>query len=251
MSEFFFFDCNCMIGRSSTPTSGMPFEAGEIVRELAYCDIGEALVFHALAKEYAPAFGNERLMDEIRNRKNLHPCWVLMPHHTGEMPEPDTVVQEMRRNDVRVARMFPALSLQHFGLDEWTCGPLFRALEAHRIPLFLELDQTNWGEIHALCDRHPELPVVVCNVNYRIARRLYSLLERFEHLYVELSGYLGHRAIEAVCRRFGGGRLLFGTRMPFFTPAPPAMLVRYANISDEERRKIAGENLRDLLDDVV
>jgi len=251
MPELPFFDCNCMIGRCSTPTPGMPFDVEEIVRELAHCDVGEALVFHALAKEYAPAVGNGRLMDEIRSRENLHPCWVLMPHHTGEMAEPEAMVEEMQREGVRAARMFPALSLQHFGLDEWACGPLLRTLEMHRIPLFLDLDQTNWEELHTLCDHHPELPVVVCNVTYRIARRMYPLLETFEHLYVELSGYLGHRAIEAVCRRFGADRLLFGTRMPFFTPAPPVMLVRYANISDEERRQIAGENLRELLNGVV
>ena len=45
----------------------MVFSVDEIARELEYCAIDEALVFHALAKEYSPAIGNARLLEEIRD----------------------------------------------------------------------------------------------------------------------------------------------------------------------------------------
>ena len=67
MTDLSFFDCHCMIGRFTAPESGMVFSVDEIARELEYCAIDEALVFHALAKEYSPAIGNARLLEEIRD----------------------------------------------------------------------------------------------------------------------------------------------------------------------------------------
>lgn len=250
MSKLSFFDCNCMVGRYSKPEPGSLFTAEEIEEELEYCGVDEALVFHALAKEYSPSIGNARLIGEIEGKKIFHPCWVLLPHHTGEMPKPTKILEEMARNGVKAARVFPAVSVQNFSTDEWTCGELFDAMEGRRIPLFLDLDQTDWRTIHDICDRRRDLPLVITNVNYRINRKLYPLLENFDNLYVEISGYQGHRMIEDTCRLFGAGRLLFGSRMPFFTPAPSVMMVRYANISDDERRMIAGENLRRMLSEV-
>ncbi len=47
--------------------------------------------------------------------------------------------------------------------------------------------------------------------------------------------------------RFGAERLLFGTRLPYFTPGSAIGMLSYAGISEAERTRIAGDNLRNLL----
>ncbi|MCD6336137.1 MAG: amidohydrolase family protein, partial [Candidatus Latescibacteria bacterium] len=249
MPECSFFDCHCMIGRRTEHEPGEIWRVDQLLTDMAYFGIARTLVFHALAKEYAPSVGNERLLEEIEGRESLYGCWVALPPHTGEMEKPEAFVQAMIRAGVGAVRVFP--KLHAFSLDEWCCGPLWKELEARRVPVLIDKDQVEWSEVWKLCKAHPNLPVILTGVGYREDRNIYPLFEACDQLYVEISWYGVHLGIEAICRRFGAGRLLFGTRMPFFTPGTALTAVRYAQISSEEKRRIAGETLRRLLEDVI
>ena len=83
-----FFDGNCVIGMRSIRRSGCAGEAEfysleDLLAEMDYAGIDDALVYHSLAKEYVPMLGNRQLMDEISGHERLHPCWVVMPNGTG------------------------------------------------------------------------------------------------------------------------------------------------------------------------
>ena len=126
-------------------------------------------------------------------------------------------------------------------------GELLKELENHRIVAIIQIDQMGWDGLHGLCDRYPELPVIITNLSYRVNRYLYPLLEKFRNLYVETSGYQGHKSVEAICARFGAERLIFGAKMPYFAPGPALTMINYSLVSDEDKEKIAGGNLRRLL----
>lgn len=245
-----FLDSNCVIGRRSIRRSGHPGEAEtyllqDLLTEMDYTGIGDALVYHSLAKEYVPMLGNRKLMDEISGNDRLHPCWVLMPSNTGEMPPPEALVGEMQELGVKAARLFPS---QHsYSLSDWCSGELLKELEKHSIVVIMEIDQIGWDGLHGLCSRYPELPLIITNLSYRINRYLYPLMEKFENLYVETSGYHMHKGIESLCQRFGAERLIFGTRMPYFIPGPGVSMINYSLVNDEQKEKIAGGNLRRLL----
>ena len=117
---------------------------------------------------------------------------------------------------MRGARLYPRS--QNFSLEPWCSGRLLAALERHRLPLSIDLAETDWEALHRLCAAYPALPVLVTRVNYRHERYLYPLLRQHPRLYVELSLFQGHRAIEEVVQRFGPRRLLFGTGLPHFAP---------------------------------
>jgi len=242
-----FFDCNCMIGRTSVRDVRDFHSFERLKEEMEYFGISEALVYHSSAKEYSPSVGNLKLLEEIEGSPNIYPCWVVMPHHTHEFPKAGELIEEMKRHGVRAVKLFPSDGSLNFSLREWSAGELFSELEAHKIPTLIDLAQTSWDVIHDICDSHPNLPLIITNVNYRIDRYLYPLFAKFKNLYVELSGYVGHRYIEAICNNFGAERLLFGTRLPLFSAGPAIMLVTYARISPEAERLIAGDNLRRLL----
>ena len=243
-----FFDCNCAIGRQSVRRNEQLFRPEEVIEEMRRVGIAEALVYHVVARDYFPPAGNARLAAQIGDRRALHPCWVVMPHHTGEMPVGEELVEAMRAGGVRAARVFP--KSQNFRLNEWTVGRLVSALQDARIPLFLDMGETNWDELAQVLTSYPRLPVVLCGVGYRTNRYLYPLLEAFENFHVEIFFYEIHRALEDVCKRFGASRLLFGTGMPFFSPGSVLMTVKYAMIGDADKQAIAGGNLERLLQGV-
>lgn len=244
-----FFDCYCGLGYLTAPAFGQEFPtAQELQVALEDAGIDAALVFSPAAFEYDPFLANQALMEEIAGHANLHPCWVLLPPATGEQPPPLELVTLMAEQGVRAARLAPGRTRNNFSLAAWSVDPLLEALAQAHVPVFLDLDESDWPEIAALLARHPTLPLVLTNVTYRVDRYLYPLWERHDNLYVEISGYQGLRAIEAAVLRFGPERLLFGTHMPRFTPGAALAAVTYAEISANARTLIAGGNLRRLLE---
>ncbi|HUT90600.1 MAG TPA: amidohydrolase family protein [Thermoguttaceae bacterium] len=241
------FDANCMLGRIIAPKPGFPLSVGELLDVMDDFGIAEALVYHSLSKEYHPAEGNRVLLDEIAAVERLHAMWVVMPSHTGELPDEEELVRQMLSLGVKAARVFPHPDSQNFSLRHWVSERLLRSLQSMRIPLFVDQEQVDWDTVHEVCERYSELPLVLTNVGYRVNRYLYPLWEKYANSYIELSNYCGHRAIEELVGRFGAERLLFGTRLPYFTPGSAIGMLSYAGISEAERKRIAGDNLRNLL----
>jgi hypothetical protein len=246
-----FFDCECAIGKLKIPQPGSFSTAQELTAEMQYCGIQEALVYHILAKEFAPAFGNPLLSEAIAGHPQLHACWVLMPHFTGEVPPPRPLVKEMAARGVKAARLCPGAGGHQFSLSAWSCGELFEVLAEHRIPVFVDKDSIEWDQIAGLCKTYPQLPLVVSEIWYKDNRTLYPLFEKFPNFRITLSRFIGHQGLEDVCRRFGPGHLLFGTKLPVFTPGPVMTMIRYAEISEKDKSDIAADNLRRLLQEVV
>ena len=254
---FALFDCNCMLGRAPVRQPGAFFAVDGLLEEMDRLGIEQALVYSSIAQHYDPATGNRLLLEELAaagRPERLHACWVLLPHATHEMgvDSAEVLVERMLAAGVRAARLFPT---QHrFSLSDWSAGPLLRALERHRVPVFIDFGNvhwsdrnTDWDALYHLLKAHARLPVVLVHEGIGSDRYLYPLMEAFPDLLLETSYYQPHRGIEAICRRFGHERLLFGTGMPVWAPGPAISMLAYADISDDARRAIGRENLRRLL----
>jgi len=241
------FDANCMLGRIIAPKVGFPLSAGELLEVMDDFEIAEALVYHSLSKEYHPAFGNPALGRQIAQSRRLHGMWVVMPSAAGDFPAEKQLVETMLAAGIKAARVFPHPDRHNFSLEDWCSAALLGSLESLSVPLFVDADQMDWDTAGRLCRNHPRLTVVLTSVGYRSNRFLYPLLEKLDNLHVELSSYYGHRAIEALCERFGARRLLFGSRLPYFSPGSAIGMLSYAGVGPAQRKLIAGDNLRNML----
>ena len=244
-----FFDCNAFFGMRKSMLPGSFYKKEDLLDRMSYYGIEKALVHHSMAREYDAEVGDGILMKELKGEKNLFPAWVALPHYTGEFPEPEEMIRKMKEDDVRAVILLPA-DYFYYGhsVDEWCCGELYTALEKHRIPLFIGMSQMpSMNSLFNICSAHPNLNVVLTNVDYRISRNLFPLMKKFGHLYLESSGYKAQDGIEEICGKFGAGRLLFGSNMPIMSGASAVCMITYANISDKEKKMIASENLEKLL----
>jgi len=243
-----FFDANCMIGIRSCPNPETPYILGDYLKEYERCDIHAALVNHAQACQYSQDYGNRMLMEDIEGQPRLMPQWVVMPHHTYEMAPPDDLVAEMLERNVRAARLFP--KSQGFGTSEAVCGELLSKLQAHRIPVFIDVAELDVLGAVELCKRYPELPVVLCNVNWASDRIINAVFGDAPNLHLDTWSFQGHRAYERFIDLFGPDRLLYSSGMPERSVGATTMMTRYEDIADEDRQKIASGNLMRLLSDV-
>lgn len=221
----------------------------ELLARMNSYGINSALTYHAFAQELNSLDGNAMLLSEIAGEPRLFPLWSVMPHHTGEFPEPDKLICEMKKNQVKAVTMFSALEDYYFSINEWSVGELLSALETHGIPLFLRMNNfsNNINGLFEMLSAHPKLIVCLKSVTYRMARILFPLLEMFENLYIESSGYKQQDGIEDFCKRFGAERMLFGSGMPTGSGSAAVAMITYSNITLDEKKLIASENLNRIL----
>lgn len=248
MPRLAFFDGCAMVGWRAQRHHQTIWHPDDFLRDYDYYGISAALVHHAAAVQHHQDYGNRRLLREIAGRPRLVPQWVLLPHHTGEIAPADELIPEMLELGVRAARILP--KTHGFDLSEDICGPLLRELQKRRVPLFVDVSELSIEAAAALCARYPELPVVLCGVAWSSDRTLEPTLERAPNLLIETHYFQGHRAYERIVRRFGAGRLIFGTGLPDCSPGAAMMMALYEDISDEERAAIAGGNLLELIRNV-
>ena len=243
-----FYDCNCLIGMRGYRHPTSPETLGDTLRDFAYYDIMGALVHHAYAVEYSQDYGNRWLLDEIADHPQLIPEWVIIPHWAGEMAPPEELVAEMLGLGVRAARIYPAAHT--FPVIPEVCGPLFGALQEARIPLFIDSAQLELNAAIELAKQYPELPVILCGVAWASDRIIFGRFHEAPNLHLETWAFQGHHAYERFVKEFGSERLLFGTDLPNRSPGAARMMTCYEQISDQDRRNIAGQNLLRLLGNV-
>lgn len=259
-----YLDCNTFIGRPSghRPYLTRAVTAAGLVAEMDRVGVHDAAVYHALAHEYAPQVGNELLLRELAEapdgvRDRLRPVGVVLPPHTGEMPEPEPLVAGLLGAGVRMARIFPSsvMAGHRFSLAPWCSGELLSALERVRMPLAVDFTlfrrgEPPWREIHDLAENHPGLPVILMDVQGRNNRTLYPLLKRFGNLHIQSAGFNVHGGLEDLCRRFGAHRVVFGSGYPLRSMGGALLQLQRADLPAADREVIASGTLTRLLADV-
>jgi hypothetical protein len=252
MPDIEFFDAHVAIGPRKVIFPGQDRPSADAFPRLAECGITAALVHHNAAVEDNPVTGNAMLMETLRGPgiqglNDVHPVWAVLPFTTNEQGSSDELRRALKAAGVKGVLLYPAA--QGFSPAPWCSGTLYELLEAIRMPTFVRFNPQDftWNELHDLLAAHPRLPVILRGVSYAIDRVLYALLERFPNLSVETAKYLPFRGIEEVVRRFGPGRLVFGSEAPYLSPGAAVAPILSAAITDTDKRAIAAGNLRRLV----
>ena len=95
MNDLRFFDAHCYVGRYKTFRPGSFYTTDDLIKQMNYFEISEALVTHSMSREHHPVDGNGAVLVETKGRKNLHPCWALLPPTSRELATPAVLVSEM------------------------------------------------------------------------------------------------------------------------------------------------------------
>ena len=134
MDDLQFYDVNAIIGEpmysGETGEHACYMGPRELLAEMDRCGIDDALVSHWDAMKTHPNVGNSRLLELIQGHDRLHPCLLVLPHHSGEFPEPAALIRDMRDRGVGAVRLMPGLF--NFDMGERSTGALLRELEASR-----------------------------------------------------------------------------------------------------------------------
>ena len=246
-----FFDCNCFIG---LPANGMlkpVATADELLAEMDRSGIERALLWHVAQQDYAVPTGNRLLAEAIAaHSERLVGCWSITPHQTGELPPPEQFCAQMAEANVRALRAFP--DRQNYLLRAESCGAMLEAMVQRRIPLIFEArGRGGWEGAYDLLADFPDLVCVLGNMHlWGTDRWFRPLVEKYAHVYVELSEYVLDGGIEAFVESYGAGRMLFGTGFPKWEHGGVMLMLRHAEIAEADRQAIAAGNLERILAEV-
>lgn len=230
------FDVNARVGPSGV-YGELALDTAGLLEEMDRYSIRAAVVSHWTAEEYDVQTGNAALERDLHPR--LTPAWAALPE--------DASIAYLETRMPAVVRLFPGAAHHNFAMAAWCAGPLFEYLQAGSVLTLIARGDIDWPALVALLENFPRLPLVLLDTGYRADRHLFPLLRRFPVLHFDSATYLAHRQLEAFVDRHGSERLLFGTRLPLYTGASALGVLASARIPEDDRRAIAGGNLRRLL----
>ncbi|HAH86975.1 MAG TPA: hypothetical protein DCL60_06340 [Armatimonadetes bacterium] len=246
-----FFDANAWVGFQVEPAYNRICKTDELLKELSLSNINEAIVTHTGALYYNLVEGNELTLEAISGQEQLYGAVVLSPNTTGELGQTKEYIDRAIKRKARIARLFP--KLHTFCLQPWCAGSVLEALQERRIPLMLWHSETDWNEVHSLCQSYPNLPIIIEGTGRKILydnRMFYRLLSLHKNLHLEIHCLTNCRILEEMVGMLGAEQFIFGSYLPYKEPAVTMMLLAYSGISDDAKRLIAGGNIRRLLEEV-
>lgn len=256
MPDYRPFDATCMVGRHRVLGVGGLHTVEDLLADMDHHGIAEALVVDCLSRENHPGEGNPRIVEWTRDHPRLHPLWAALP--TGEaegLPRPADLPARMREAGVGALLLCPRQ--YRFPLSDWCVDALLEPLAEAGVPVIIDgndlteplhWDYLEWDQIVGLCRRWPTLPVLAREWRIRRSQRtIYRALEACPNLRVELSGYWLYRGVEYITERWGSERLVFGSNWPFLNHGQTLATLTFAEVSDADKERIAGGNLRRLL----
>lgn len=246
-----FFDCNISFGTPMLRPIRFAETAQELLTEMDFYGISEALVHHARQRGDSPVVGNDILLNEIDGFKRLHGTFAILPLQTGELGPLEVVLERMRTKNVRAFWAFPA---EHrYLMTRIALALIYDLMVERNIPLFIDINEScggiiGWRLIETILSDAPDLTLVVTeHGSWGQDRFFRPLFEEYENLYLDTSRYELDGGINDFCGKYGAEKLLFGTGFPKWNPGEPILTLTHAEITTREREMIASGNLERIL----
>lgn len=242
------FDVNCMVGKSGTPRPDWPASATETVEALTRVGIDRALVGDYTSEQYDPVDGAAYLEREVRRHPEvLEGCPAAVPHWAGDAAEPKALLDDYLARGWRAFRIYP--KTHYFLFHPLVVGPLLEEAQARRFTVLINRSEFGWPELIDVLDSFSRLKVVVRGEGYRDIRTIIPMLERFGELRFDTSWMQQFMLYETMVGRLGSRPLVFGSRFPMFEPGAALTPILRADIPDDDRERILGGNLTEMLDE--
>ena len=168
-----------------------------------------------------------------------------MPGITGCFTSAVDAIADLKTKDMRAARIFP--KSHNYIPNEIVIGEYLTTLENECIPLIVDASEISWEQLGAILENHMRLSVILISADWSDAHNVFSYMKKYSNLHIDLSRFQMHYGIEILVEQFGADRILFGSGLPKMSAGAARAFIDYADISHEDKTKIAGGNLARLL----
>lgn len=236
----FYIDVNSAVGRRNFIEKRIPYTVDSLLSDMKYCRIHASLVYSNVARDYSFVKGNEELIETVKYNDRIFGAAVVIPETKYEFGSNYQYLDMLVCNGIKAFRMFPT-KLAH-GFDAFSIEDLANYMIARKLPLIIDIGETNWNSLREILLAYPELKILLCKTSWGDSRHLFYMMEKFSNLYFELSANQSNGIFETSRNYFGVDRVLFGSDYPNRSMGCLKALVEYADASEEEKDMVAHIN---------
>lgn len=244
-----FFDVNLQIGRPSIRQFGAVSTVSELFNELDGTGITRGVVWHIAQRECGPDTGNAMISNAIAGDDRACGCWTILPPISDANIMTADFIDRMQKENIVALRAFP--DANRFQLSRIAFGAFLDDISERGIPLLMSfLFGMEWPAIYQLLQEYPKLTVVLCDLGlWGQDRQSWPLVDKYPNVYLESSLVsLQAGGLEAAVKSLGAEKLLFGSGFPGHSSHAAVLDILHADISDDDRQKIASGNLNRLIE---
>ena len=224
-------------------------DAAELLREMDFCGVDKAVVYHQSMKDVSVPFGNDATLKAASEGDGrLIASMSILPSITNAEYSVKEVEKYIKEKNIFGVRLFP--QLHRYMADRITIGDILDYLTKIKMPVYLSPDY-GWELIFSVMKEFPDLTAIVTNYGlWGSDCYVYPLVNAYKNLYMDTSDFQEIRGIEYFVKKFGDERMLFGTNFPMDNMGGPIATLLGANISRESKEKIASGNIERLMSEV-
>lgn len=242
------FDANVALGRRHDKRARVDTVEGTL-EAMDQAGVDRALVYSPHAFAWDAQDGNELLDEMVRGESRLVPQYVCNPgfEDLGDFAE------LVGKQGVRSARVSPIF--HQYPFQDWMLKPWLDWMASEGLTLWIPVSYDAKGRkvnmdptpIHETIGKHPDLKVVLSDVDYQNANWTLQFLRSLPNVHIDISKCIGSDAIVKLINAVGDERVLFGSRFPASPMAPQLYHLHRCGLSDASLRTICSGNLERLL----
>ncbi|MCL2814874.1 MAG: amidohydrolase [Oscillospiraceae bacterium] len=243
--ELEFWDCNLNYGpQTSAENLKCCADIDELSREMNRAQIKGGLVLKTIKEAI---LANNSLAKDIKGAENLKGVWHILPSCTAEIPSPDELPQEMKQNNICALTINP--KAHRYLARRIAIGDYLEMAQERKIPVLLNTSRgiSLEGADDIMRD-FPKLTVILtlddCWPSDRFLR---PFLDAYPNLCLDLTNMLTDCGLKDMRKKYPAEKILFGSGFPISYMGAHMLVIKHAEISEEDKVKIAGGNLKRIL----
>ena len=246
MADTLYFDAFTCIGPRVRKHPAHAWRLTDVLAEMDHCSISGALVASTMSVQYDPMYSNLELSAQLALYPHLFPIWNVMPHQTGEFPEPRRLGRLLREHNVRAVSIHPASNAWDLFSDHSVA--LLRWFEKRRnLVILARKEFSGYGDLDRLLGMFPGLPVLLTGATWREQRYVLPLLTKHRNLHLSFDHFQINYGIEDLVAGGHEDQMVFASNAPQMAMGAHRCYIDYADVPQETKEKIASGNLIRLL----
>jgi len=202
--------------------------------------------------------GNRNLMKIIEKYTDrLLPCWIASPKIFWTKELCKKFISEARSAGVRMIRVQPGpVVIRGFSLHKWAMNILAEEMIANNMALLVDfvmdeksisglpVTEYDWDILYQFASSFPQLPMIIAGKKLAVSYfQVSGLLRNCKNAMLDISSFQTWLSTEIICKEAGAEHLVFGSQMPYFDAGQFVVQIERADIKEEEKNKIASENI--------
>jgi predicted TIM-barrel fold metal-dependent hydrolase len=221
----------------------------ELVGLINRFGISKAAIRSLRSIYYDHSEGNKEVFEAVREYPNRFVAVVTVyPHYQRSLEEFEEYVNESGIAGLELEPLY-----HDYELNDETIDPFLEISIKRKIPVLLPLCITmnqnfpklKVEDVQKLVDRYPDITYVLGKFSYEIEKVLH-LMKKHDSVLVETSGLHLFGGIERLVEEVGADRVLYGSGLPIQMIGPALAKIQEAEIREEEKNLILGENAQKL-----